>query len=114
VNATAVLGLQSFDCQWVGNRFRIKPLPLVGYDNGHALSQLTAAMNLNQLVGVYPIAVNDCIAQSLPKRQFDRFTSGEIALISLGIQASISSEERLARLPAKPSRKSECPFVVCL
>jgi hypothetical protein len=61
-------------------------------------------------VGVHPIAVNDCIGQSFPKRQFNaalisgnaarlsisrisRSVSGEMALISLGILASISSKE---------------------
>jgi hypothetical protein len=40
-------------------------------DNGHSLSQLTLATDLNQLVSVHPIAVNDCVAQSLAKRQFN-------------------------------------------
>jgi hypothetical protein len=39
--------------------------------NEHSLSQLTSTANLNQLVSVHLIAVNDCIAQSLPKRQFN-------------------------------------------
>jgi hypothetical protein len=71
VNAATVLGLQSFDRQRVRNGVWIKTLPVVRDDNGHSLSQLTSTANLNQLVGVHPIAVNDCIAQSLLKRQFN-------------------------------------------
>jgi hypothetical protein len=66
VDAAAVPLLQYFDRQWVGNRFWIKSLPLVRDDNGHSLSQRTLTTNLNQLARGHPIAVNDCIAQSIP------------------------------------------------
>jgi hypothetical protein len=71
VDTATVIGFQSLDRQRVGNRIVIKPLPSVCDDNGHSLSQLTSTANPNQLVGVRPIAVNDCIAQSFPKRQFN-------------------------------------------
>src|SRR6266446_3723771 len=71
VDAATVLRLQSFDSQRVGNRSWIKSMPLVRDDNGHSLSELTLTTNLNQLVRVHPIAVNDCIAQTLPKCQFN-------------------------------------------
>jgi len=71
VDAATVLGLQSFDRQRVWNRFRIKPLPVVRDDNGHSLSQLALTTNVNQLAGVYPVAVNDGIAQRFVKRQLN-------------------------------------------
>jgi hypothetical protein len=71
VDTATVIGFQSFDRQRVGNRIGIKPLPAVCHDNGHSISQRTSTANPNQLVGVHPIAVNDCIAQSFPKCQFN-------------------------------------------
>jgi len=71
VDAATVLRRQPFDRQRIRNRFWIKPLPVVRDDDGHSLSQLTLTMNLNQRVRVHPIAVNDCIAQSFLKRQFN-------------------------------------------
>jgi hypothetical protein len=46
--------------------------------------------------------------------RINRFTNGEIALISLGIQASILSKERVACTPANAGRKASRPFVFCV
>src|SRR6267378_2139358 len=46
--------------------------------------------------------------------RINRFTNGEIALISLGIQASILSKERVACTPANAGRKADCSFAVCV
>jgi hypothetical protein len=62
VDAAAVLRLQPFDRQRVGNRIWIKPLPLVRDYNGNSISKLTLTANVNKLVSVHRIAVNDCIA----------------------------------------------------
>jgi hypothetical protein len=46
--------------------------------------------------------------------RISRSIKGEMALISLGIHASMSRKEDAGRLPANRSRKSGRPFVVCI
>jgi hypothetical protein len=71
VDAAPVLSLEIFRSEGIKNCIRIKPSPLVPDDNGQSLSQLTSTANLNQLMCVHPIAVNDRVVDSFPKRQFD-------------------------------------------
>jgi len=66
-----VLSRQPFDSQGIRNRIRIKPLSVVGNDNGRSLSPLTLTLNMNQLVGIQLVPVNNRVAQRLPKRQFN-------------------------------------------
>ena len=46
-------------------------MALVRDGNGDSLPDLAAAADVNQLVGIQPVAVNDCVAKSFPERQFD-------------------------------------------
>ena len=66
-----MLGLKIFKSQRIGSSICIKPLSLVRDTKGDSLSGLASAPNLNQLVGCHPIAVDDCIVQSFPERQFN-------------------------------------------
>jgi hypothetical protein len=70
MNAPAVLRLEPFQGERVGNGSRVKSMSLVSDHQPESLSPFAPAANLNQFVGVHCIAVDHSIVQSLAKGQF--------------------------------------------
>jgi hypothetical protein len=73
-----MLGLEILGSQRIGNRVWVKSLSLILDDEGHSLSQVTAAANQNPLLGVHTVAVNHCIVQGFLERDLNRgFLAGD-------------------------------------
>jgi hypothetical protein len=66
-----MLGLDILGSQRIGNRVWVKSSPEVLDDDGHPFAQFTSATNVNQLAGIKSVAMNDRIAESLPKGKFN-------------------------------------------
>jgi hypothetical protein len=118
VDTAAMFRFKIFDSRGIRNGSRIKPLALVWYDQRDSVPDFATAADVNQFASIQPVTVNDCVAQSFAQRQFNdssmsrikRSTSGEMALTSLGIQASTLSKLPPCLVLSKCARKSVRPF----
>ena len=70
MNAASVLGPLTLYKQRIWNRTGIKPFTEICNGNGHSLSRFTMTLNMDKFLGIHPVTVNDCIAQSFVKGQF--------------------------------------------
>jgi hypothetical protein len=71
VDAPAVHGFQSIWRKRIRNSIRVKSLSLVPNCQPHTFPAFAAATHLDEFVGFHSVAVNDCVAQSLPQRHFN-------------------------------------------
>jgi hypothetical protein len=77
MDAAPMLGIEVFERQRIGNLTGVESLPLISDHDEHSLAAFAAAPNVNQLASVQAIAVEHCVTQRFPKREFNELLFSE-------------------------------------